>query len=359
MQNNVDKKNIILVTSEFRKSGVFTVEKILVKEWKNSGYSISMITAGGRIISDSCNKANIVARDKESKSRFVRLFKRFTALKTFFENHRNAAIIALSLDSDCFAAIIGKFVPNRVVISERNDPEQYPDSRLYRKFRDFCFNFADVCIFQTEYAMKCFPDKVQKKGIIIPNPINPDIPVFENIDKEKKIVSAGRLKEQKNFPMLIHAFSKFVKKHPEYTLDIYGDGYLLNELIDLTEKLGLREKVNFNGFNTNIFPIIASASMFVMSSDYEGISNAMLESLAIGTPTICTDCPVGGAREMIENGLNGLLVPVGDSDALCEAMCKVAGDPEFAEMLGRNGQKIREKYPVEKIAQQWLDVMEM
>ena len=198
---------------------------------------------------------------------------------------------------------------------------------------------------------------IQKKGVVIPNPINDQIPYFDVKEREKVIMSAGRLKPQKNYPLLIRAFAKFSASFPDYYLDIYGEGYLLEELVALADELGVKEKVRFKGFCSDIFPIMAKVGMFVMSSDYEGISNSMLEAIAIGTPTICTDCPVGGARQMIEDQVNGMLVPLGDVDALAAAMCKVAGDKEFAEMLGNNGKKIREKYPIEVIAEKWIGVM--
>ncbi len=349
-------REIILVRSGYTNNGVYRIEKLLTEEWEKLGYRISYLQCNGKILYDS---SGLFPGDTgvRSGNKFVNLLKRFYRLLKFMNKHRDAAVVALSLPSDCFAAILGLFVRNRVVISERNDPAQYPESKKYRRFRDFCFLLPDVCIFQTEEAMKYFPKIVQKKGHIIPNPINKNIPVFDGIKKEKKIVSAGRLKPQKNYPMLLTAFSKFSRSFPDYTLEIYGDGNQKEALEKLAAELNIEEKVVFNHFCEDIFPKMAEGSMFVMSSNYEGISNSMLEALAIGTPTICTDCPVGGAREMIENNVNGILVPVGDADALCDAMCRVAGDPEFAEMLGNNGKKIREKYPIEKIARQWVDLM--
>ncbi len=350
-------KDIILVSSEFTQSGVYRIENLLIKEWEKRDCTISKITSRGLIIHDSFNSVEILPRQNESNLLFLRLFRRMIRLRKLLAHHQDATVVALNLPAGCFASILSLFIKNKVVISERNSPSHYPESRLYRKFRNICFTFADVCIFQTEEAKEYFSRNVQKKGVIIPNPVNDTIPVFNNIRREKKIVSTGRLRLQKNFPLLIKSFAKFCQYFDNYTLEIYGNGPLKDDLLELINQLGLSEKIILYDFCDDIFPIIAGASMFVMSSNYEGISNSMLEALAIGTPTICTDCPVGGARAMIENNVNGILVPVGDVDALADAMCRVAGDPAFAETLGSNGQKIREKYPIEKIAQQWIDVM--
>ena len=97
-----------------------------------------------------------------------------------------------------------------------------------------------------------------------------------------------------------------------------------------------------------------SSAIFVSSSDYEGISNSMLEALGMGVPTICTDCPIGGAREMISDGENGILVPVGDDNTLYLAMKKIIENPDFANKISNNAVRIRDQYPVRKIAEEWL-----
>ena len=94
--------------------------------------------------------------------------------------------------------------------------------------------------------------------------------------------------------------------------------------------------------------------MFVLSSDYEGISNAMLEAIAMGVPTITTDCPIYGARVYIDNGVNGILTPVGDKNALVDAMCRIAADNSLTESLSQNGAAIRNNYSVTRIAKLFL-----
>lgn len=352
-----EKKDIVLISSGEKKSGVYRVESELIDEWVKQGHKVSIVLVNGRITHDSFGIMAIVEEKDEPHFKPFALVHRFFRLQKFFRIHKDATILALSISADCFAALFGRTVRNKVVISERNDPNQYPDSVIYKKFRDFCFRLVDACVFQTQEACNYFPESVRKKGVIIPNPINNKIPEFERTEINKTVMSTGRLKPQKNFPLLIKAFAGFSKSFSDYTLEIYGDGYLHQELEDLASEFGVHSKVRFMPFTTDIFPVMAKASMFVMSSNYEGISNSMLEAMAIGVPTICTDCPVGGARQMIEDGVNGLLVPVGDVEALANAMCKVAADKDYAEMLGRNGHEIRKKYPIEVIARKWIDVL--
>ena len=123
----------------------------------------------------------------------------------------------------------------------------------------------------------------------------------------------------------------------------------------LTEDMGLGDKVIFHGLVKNVLAHINKASIYVSSSDYEGISNAMLEALALGLPTICTDCPIGGARMTIKDGVNGLLAPVGDRDKLADAMIRLLGDREYAERLGKKGREIVKELTEEKIAEEWIN----
>ena len=110
-----------------------------------------------------------------------------------------------------------------------------------------------------------------------------------------------------------------------------------------------------HGFSARVKEEIADSRMFVLSSDFEGISNSMLEALAMGIPTISTDCPIGGARAYMKHNESGLLTPVGDREALAEAMLRVAGDDELAGRLSVNGAKVREQYSQGSIAERFLE----
>ena len=94
--------------------------------------------------------------------------------------------------------------------------------------------------------------------------------------------------------------------------------------------------------------------MYVLSSDYEGISNSLLEAMAIGLPVIATDCPCGGCRLCIENEKNGLLVPVGDDKAMAEAMGRIAAEPKKADSMGKTASKIAERFSIRHISGEWI-----
>lgn len=243
----------------------------------------------------------------------------------------------------------------KIIASERCDPKNEP-RKLIHFAMHFILPMADYTVFQTEQVRGYYPKSVWNKSCIIPNAISDSIPVPDRSNVEKKIVAAGRMTEQKNFSMLLQAFSQFCNEVKGYTLVIYGDGTLRNQLEHEAKKLGISEHVSMPGYVNDVNLKMRDAAMYINSSDYEGISNAMLEALAMGIPSICTDCPVGGAREVITDSVNGILVPVGEVEYLSEAMLKIANDNVLAENLSKNAIEVRYDYAIEIIGERWLKV---
>ena len=126
------------------------------------------------------------------------------------------------------------------------------------------------------------------------------------------------------------------------------------ELKKVSRTLGIEQNVRLRGFSGRVKEEINSAAMYVLSSDYEGISNSMLEAIALGIPVIATDCPIGGSGMYIEDGVNGLLVPVGGAEPMTEAMCRIADDRKLSASISEEGRKLREKNRVEQIADRFL-----
>ena len=204
-----------------------------------------------------------------------------------------------------------------------------------------------------------FPAKIQKKSIVIPNPVGTDIPKPYEGERKKWVVSVARLNPQKNHKLLIDAFADFEMEYPDYELHIFGIGELEGKLRQQVKSLGIEHKVCFHGFSDTVREEIRDSAMFVLSSDYEGISNSMIEALAMGVPVISTDCPVGGSAAYIQNGVSGILTPVGDKAALTDAMKRVAANSEWAASLGRNAVKIKEVYGLSQIADRFLQAAEL
>ncbi len=273
------------------------------------------------------------------------------------KQRKNAVAISLAVSTNFAMGACAPFVKNKIIISDRNDPTQRPKNRIKQLIRNLAFKQADVLVLQTEDVLRYYQKHINRTGVVIPNPINGDLPNRFTGQRKKVIVTASRLNKQKNLPMLIRAFAKLSAEYPEYTLEIFGRGEDEESLRELVSQMELDTKVVFRGFSKDLYHDILDCAMYICPSNYEGISNSLIEALGLGLPTISTDCPVGGSRMLIDNGENGILIPVGDQEALYQKMKQLIDQPALAERLSANAVNVRERFEVDHIAQMWLDQM--
>lgn len=243
----------------------------------------------------------------------------------------------------------------KIILSERNDPHNDPKEVSLRKKRDKVYHKASGIVFQTNEAKAYFSKDIQEMSTVILNPVEIPFEHIEKTGKEKKIVTVGRLESQKNHAMLIKAFADIHERFPEYRLEIYGEGTLRSELETLIREENLEDAVFLMGYTTNVLEAILTAKIFVLSSDYEGMSNALIEAMAIGLPVVSTDHPIGGARMVINDRINGILTPVGDCDAIVKAVCEILENEQFSTQLSQNAVLIRERLNIEKITDEWME----
>lgn len=250
-----------------------------------------------------------------------------------------------------YALIHGIFNGRVVIIgSERANPKRY--NTLFKKIRcRFYPLFCDGYIFQTKTVQNMFPWIIRRKSVVIANAIsNPDIAEIkiEAKEKEEIIVAVGRLTQQKGFDTLINSFIKVHDKYPEYKLVIYGEGPMRKELEEYIHEKDMENFIFLPGNKKNVLEYVASATMFVMSSRYEGMPNALLEAMAIGMPCISTNC-ISGPSEIITNDENGVLVDVDNVDEMAREMIKIIEDKTFRDKISTNALKINKVYSVDKI----------
>lgn len=243
------------------------------------------------------------------------------------------------------------------VVSERNDPNHFAGRTITRIVSRCLLRFADAYVFQTRQAQAYYGGNIAKNSVVIHNPLYKlfDISNLSLNSHRREIVSVGRLNPQKNFPMLIEAFSMIQKSFPLYRLIIYGEGPRRTELEGLIKSLGLENSVFLPGSTIDVLDKIKDATLFVLSSDFEGMPNALMEAMSLGLPCISTKCPCGGPEELIHDNHNGILVPVGDKKALSEAMIDLLNNDEKRNRLGNAAKKIRESHSMDKICHQWYD----
>lgn len=351
------KKSVIFVIPQIGKGGAERVVVNIANQMVSDGYSVSIYTIlSGEENYKLADGVNHVHLNVDDRNKLLRMMTRFLKLRSMIKHSDADTVIAFDRYYGIFCAL---FTGKRVIGSERNDPySNMPIHSIQKYIRDWLYRHVDYMVFQTEYAQNYFSDRIKKHSTIIPNPVSTDVlPAPFTGTRDKRIVTACRLTEQKNLPMMIDAFSSFSRVHDGYQLVIYGEGHLLESLKKYVVERGVERQVLFPGYVDNLPEKINSASMYVSSSDYEGISNSMLEALAIGLPVVCTDCPAGGAAMVIRNGENGYLVPVKQAEEMAKAMCRVVEDEEHTLEMSQKAIKVRLTFSIQEIAKQWENVL--
>lgn len=240
-----------------------------------------------------------------------------------------------------------------VIISERCDPRTR--SKLLIKLCNKVYPLADSIVCQSKVIENYFLEQNSKsKTTVIANPINEECINKKDISKrQKKIVAVGRLNNQKNYDLLIDAFSDIEKDYPNHKLEIYGQGPEKNRLQNKIDNLGLSDKVLLMGTRQNVMQHVADAELYVMSSDFEGFPNALAEAMASGIPVISTNFPTGVAKELIKDNENGYVVPVRDRKKLSDAMMKILSKESVQNVMSKNNKKLREQLNVNNITNRW------
>ena len=275
-----------------------------------------------------------IERRERHRSFLWRNISRIWALRQLCREKAPVALISFMGEPNCRALVATMGLSIKTVLTVCADPELEYGSLLRRLFARYFFPKADGGVFQTEAAMHWFPERMRRKSVVILNPIQEVFFQTSRASNPRDIVAVGRLDKIKNFPLLLKAFSKIADKYPKENLRIYGKGAMYESLQACIAMLHLEGRAFLMGQTNNVPEVMARAKLFVLSSDSEGLPNALMEAMSVGVPVIATDCPCGGPRVLIENGVNGRLVPVGDVSRLAETMDALLGDEEAAERMG-------------------------
>lgn len=295
----------------------------------------------------------------------IKLLRNGAELRDYFLNTRPDIVIPFGISFVVPAVSATEGIDCKIVYAEKNAPElEFPEKSTDQfEYYVRLLNRLHATIVQTENAKQFFDGRVDNI-CVINNPIKKDLPLPYCGERKKTIVNFCRMSPQKNLDLLIDAFAKLCADYPAYKLCIYGNTVHPSEIeykdriIQKVNALGLQKQIEVLPPIADVHQKVRDSAMFVSSSDFEGLSNSMIEAMAIGLPCVCTDCLGGGAREVIIDEENGLIVPMNDADAMYHAMKRLIEDPGLAEQCGQNASKIREKLDVKKIAQKWIDIFQ-
>lgn len=277
--------------------------------------------------------------------------------REYLKQNRGCTAFGFLIRSNISLLMAARGTGVKTVFCERNNPIRPDMPANIMKIRDRIYPRCRAAVFQTPEEREYYT-KLRCDTAVIPNPLKEGLPAPFEGRRRREIVNFCRLNKQKNIPLLIEAFRLLQREYPDYTLRIYGRGTEKEALLSLTREQGLEHCVFFEDFAPDVHERIRDAAMYVCSSDFEGLSNSMLEALAIGLPCVCTDCAGGGARMMIRDHENGLLVPVGNAQGLYEAMKEIIDDPALAERLSAQAAEVRQQLSISRIVDQWEAMIE-
>ena len=294
---------------------------------------------------------------KIPKSRFYRL-NEISKVRSFLKGlHKDDLLVSFLELPMAYSLVFRNIVKSKLIICERSNPTRY--SKAYQRLFHYLSKRANGCACQTQGVANWYTNFVGDKCLIkvIPNAISDKLGEVElKKNPIPKIVTAGRLVPVKNHILLLDAFAVVHNTIPDSKLVIYGEGPLRQVLEDKVMSMGLAESVFFPGFSQNVVDSIKDASVFVLTSDYEGMPNALVEAMAIGLPCVSTDYDGGGVHDLIDNNVNGMIVPCNDKDSLAWTIISILNDKEMADRIGENARLIRNKLNHELICQQWYDL---
>lgn len=349
---------LLFYIDSMQKGGANRVMANLTDYFANSGYDVvlvnDMLSGQGEQEYPVNPLVNRVILDVQGSSKAFSNLKRIAKLRELIKTDKPESVVSFMGPPNIRMLLASAFLKCRTVVSVRNDPtKEYGVGWIKRLIANVVFLLADGCVFQTEDASLYFNRCVRRKSKVIVNPVNE---AFYGVDRSgtpRNIVTVGRLVPQKNHILLIDAFAKIADEFPEENLIIYGEGPLREEMEKQIADLQLTNRIFLPGSTSRVPEVLSEAKLFVLSSDFEGMPNALMEAMAVGVPVISTDCPCGGPRSLVESESQGQLVPCGDAIALSNCMKAILSSQKLQQELSIGAKKRAYDFLPERVFRQW------
>lgn len=349
-----ENMKILFLVSSLRVGGAERTVSYLSSYLANKGDEVVIYTMINQICYEINPKIKVISGDlptqfKNNIQRKINAVHRTIAINRAIRAEKPDIVFCIIADSAKFL-MLSRNRKYKVIVSERANPRYAPEGKTERAKK--IFRKSDGIIFQTAHVTENYKGVIEGKSVIIPNAVGNEYVYAANAgwktECRKSIAAVGRLAHQKDYFVMIKAFMLFHNTHPDYILEIYGDGPDREEIEQFILENNLKDNVILRGTCRDVLSRISDASCYILTSYFEGMPNSLMEAMGIGMPCISTDCEYGPS-ELIKDGWNGLLVPVKDVQAICQALVKMIDDREFAVMCGKNAREILKTNNIETI----------
>lgn len=345
---------LIFIAANLNSGGAERVMSLLANQFSENGYDVEFVFLKKDIRFYPLHQ-NVKIKVAENECVSKSLFKKLIWMRKHIKQNKPDAIFAfrIAVYSVTLISLLGIKIP--VIASERNDPRF--NSLAWKVIQAVLLPLTNHFVVQTQQIKNYFPKFIQKKTDIIFNPVTEKVFSLPDIPKEKRIISVGRLHSQKNQKMMIEAFARISEQFPEWKLVIYGEGPERDSLESLVSsfRFQVSSRISLPGRSENIIDELNRSEIFAFSSDYEGMSNAVVEAFCVGLPIITTK--VSGTEDFIKENKNGFLLERNDVDGMEKAMRKLMSDENLRKIIGDNNRQQAKIFKTEHIFHQWENVV--
>ncbi len=287
----------------------------------------------------------------QSTSKNHSLFNNISLLRSYIKREQFTTVFSFICKINMVTILACLRLKTSLYVSVRNDP-RYNMSAFGKLIRNILYHLPKGIIFQNKQELLYFPKSVRKKGKIINNPIEANLPLKNTSKFTYNIIMAGYLCEQKNYHLAIKGFALFNKANPLYKLHIYGNGKQ-EELKNLIKEYHLSSSVFIYSTTKDIYEKMYESDIYLSTSLYEGISNSILEAIGLGLPVVVTDC----SRDLVESGYNGIVIKENKPEAVANSLEEIINNRNFWKNANEYSKKLRKELTLEIIGEKWYKLL--